>query len=113
MIFKVLSQPVPCLYSQQPVQPLLILLQLLLSPTSVDLLKPPELLSSPFLSLFHAHAATWHFTREGKLHTMNFLLVKCRATPLFQLYRDCRGNKEQRSEVERMSINHPSANLYM
>lgn len=75
---------VSCLYSHESIQPLLVLQQLLLPAPSIDLLKSSELLSSSLLPLLHAHTATWHLAREGKLHAMNLSVIKLWAAPLFQ-----------------------------
>lgn len=80
-----MTEWVSCLHSHKSVQPLLVLQQLLLPAASIDLLKPPKLLSSSLLPLLHAHTAARHLTREGKLHAVNLPLVKLWAAPLFQL----------------------------
>lgn len=92
LVERVDRQHVSYLYGHQSVEPLLILMEFLTATSSVALLKPPELLRSPLLPLFHAHTASRQLAREGKLHSVNFALVKFRAAPLFQLWRQANRN---------------------
>jgi hypothetical protein len=90
MLSKARPLPGTCwhLHIEQPVQPLLIQLQLLLPPSGIELLKPPQLLLSPFLLLFSCQGAAQELTRKWELHFVDVVLIIIRAPPLLQFFKE-------------------------
>ncbi|TNN60320.1 hypothetical protein EYF80_029485 [Liparis tanakae] len=86
LLMKLIQQAVlqQFLHTNKPV----ISLQLLLPPTSIDLLQPPKLLGSSLLPLLRTHAAARHFTGERKLHATRctFMVIHSGVAVLVQQF---------------------------
>lgn len=90
----------PCchhLHIQQPLQPLLIQLQLLLPTPGIELLQPSQLLLPPLLLLLSRQRAAQELAREWELHLVDIVLIVIRTPPLLQFFKemvwDFRGSK--------------------
>ena len=74
------------LHVEQPVQPLLIQLQLLLPPPRVQLLQPPQLLLPPLLLLLGRQGAAQELAGKWELHLVDIVLIVIGAPPFLQFF---------------------------
>lgn len=79
----------PChLHVEQPLQPLLVQLQLLLPPPGIELLQPPQLLLPPLLPLLSGQRVAQELAGEWELHLVDMVLIVIRTPPFLKFFKE-------------------------